>query len=95
MKTARLEARLTAEQMNLIEQAAKSKGLATADFLLSTALDEARRVVMSKQAVELTMTESIKLGATLIKPALETVKPSDAPFKIYKSNDPESQIDPQ
>ncbi len=68
MKTARLEARLNPEQKKLIELAANYQGVSQTDFVLSTVLDEARRVVKDHGSIELTIEQSAKVAAALIDP---------------------------
>lgn len=68
MKTARLEARLTEDQKNLVAHAAGCQGVSQTDFVLSAVLDEARRVVRDQNMVELTIEQSRKVAAALIDP---------------------------
>lgn len=57
-KTARLEARLTAEQKMLVERAAAYEGRSVSDFVVSTIQAAARAVVHEHEVVRLNAAES-------------------------------------
>jgi uncharacterized protein (DUF1778 family) len=67
-KTARLEARLTAEQKALFERAAGVTGRSVTDFVLDSAAEEARRVVREAHILELAGKDSAAFAAALLNP---------------------------
>lgn len=81
MKTARLEARLSADQKQLIELAASYQGVSKTDFVLSTVLAEARRVVKDHGTIELTVEQSAKVAAALIDPP----EPAAALVEVFEA----------
>ena len=68
MKAARLEARLTEVQKELVEKAAGYQGMSQTDFVLGTVLDEARRVVREHEVIELTLEQSRLVAEAMIDP---------------------------
>jgi len=66
MKTARLEARLTEDQKELVARAAGYQGVSQTDFVLMTVLDEARRVVRERDVVELSLEQSRRVAEAMI-----------------------------
>lgn len=68
MKTARLEARLTEVQKELVEKAAGYQGVSQTDFVLMSVLDEARRIVTEHEVIELTRKQSRIVAEALIDP---------------------------
>ncbi len=68
MKTARLEARLTEDQKELVARAAGYQGVSQTDFVLMTVLDEARRVVREQDVVELSLEQSRRVAEMMISP---------------------------
>ncbi len=68
MKTARLEARLTEEQKELVARAAGYQGVSQTDFVLMAVLDEARRVVREQDVVELSLEQSRRVAEAMIAP---------------------------
>lgn len=69
MKTARLEARLTETQKDLVARAAEYQGVSQTDFVLMAVLDEARRVVREQEVIELSLQQSRRVAEALIAPA--------------------------
>jgi uncharacterized protein (DUF1778 family) len=68
MKTARLEARLTEDQKELVARAAGYQGVSQTDFVLMAVLDEARRVVREQGVVELSLEQSRRVAEAMISP---------------------------
>ena len=68
MKTARLEARLTEDQKDLVARAAGYQGVSQTDFVLMAVLDEARRVVREQDVVELSLEQSRRIAEAMIYP---------------------------
>jgi len=60
-KEERIDARLTAEAKQQIDQAAALQGRSTSDFMVQAALKEASEVIERQRIVRLTMEESIAL----------------------------------
>jgi uncharacterized protein (DUF1778 family) len=67
-KTARLEARLTAEQKALFERAAHVAGRSVTDFVLTSAAEEARRVIREAEVLELSAADSAAFADALLNP---------------------------
>ena len=64
----RLEARVTADQKRLIEQAAALEGRTVTDFVLSSLHEAARRSIEAHQRLELSLRDSQAFVASLIDP---------------------------
>jgi uncharacterized protein (DUF1778 family) len=67
-RTARLEARITAEQKMLIERAAAYQGRSLSDFLVHTVQEAARAVIEEHEILRLNQAQSIALVETLLNP---------------------------
>lgn len=67
-KTARLEARLTAKQRELIERAAAMEGRSVSDFVIGAAQAAARKVIERHEVVHLTEVQSRSLVESLLAP---------------------------
>ena len=67
-KTARLEARLTAEQKGLFERAAQVAGRSVTDFVLSSAAEEARRILLEDEVLKLSEADSMAFAEAILKP---------------------------
>jgi uncharacterized protein (DUF1778 family) len=64
----RLEARVTADQKNLIEYAAALEGRTVTDFVLTSVQDAARRAIEEHQRIELSVRDSQAFVEALLKP---------------------------
>ncbi|SNS30742.1 MULTISPECIES: DUF1778 domain-containing protein [unclassified Azospirillum] len=64
----RLEARVTAEQKRLIEQAAALQGRSLTDFVLSSVQDAAKRTIEEHQRLELSLRDSEAFVEALLNP---------------------------
>lgn len=64
-KEERIDARLTAEAKQQIDQAAALQGRSTSDFMVQAALKEASEVIEKQRIVRLTVEESIALAELL------------------------------
>ncbi len=64
----RLEARVTAEQKRLIEQAAALQGRSVTDFVLSSVQDAAKRAIEEHQRLELSLRDSQAFVEALLNP---------------------------
>jgi len=67
-KTARLEARVTREQKNLIERAAAYQGRSVSDFLVQTAQEAARAVIEDREVLRLNRSQSEAFVEALLHP---------------------------
>lgn len=61
-KEERIDARLTAEAKQQIDQAAALQGRSTSDFMVQAALKESSEVIEKQRIVRLTVEESIALA---------------------------------
>ena len=61
-KIERIDARLTAEAKQQIDQAAALQGRSTSDFMVQAALKEAYEVIEKQRIVRLTVEESVALA---------------------------------
>lgn len=67
-RSERLEARVTAEQKNLIERAAALQGRTVTDFVLTSVQDAARRAIEEHQQLELSVRDSEAFVDALLHP---------------------------
>ncbi|MDZ5647461.1 DUF1778 domain-containing protein [Nitrospirillum sp. BR 11828] len=68
VRSERLEARITAEQKDLIERAAALQGRSITDFVLTSVQDAARRAIDEHQRLELSIRDSQAFVEALSKP---------------------------
>lgn len=68
VRAQRLEARVSADQKNLIEHAAALQGRSVTDFVLSSLQDAARRAIEEHQRVNLSVRDSQTFVEALINP---------------------------
>lgn len=61
-KEERIDARLTAEAKQQIDQAAALQGRSTSDFMVQAALTEASEVIEKQRIIRLTIEESVALA---------------------------------
>ncbi|HEY9685028.1 MAG TPA: DUF1778 domain-containing protein [Drouetiella sp.] len=66
-KEERIDARLTAEAKQQIDQAAALQGRSTSDFMVQAALKEASQVIEQQRIVRLTVDESVALAQLMCK----------------------------
>lgn len=64
-KDERIAARLSRDQKDLIEQAARLRGLSVSDFVVSTAWEAARQTVDDARVLRLSYDESVRLMEAL------------------------------
>ena len=67
-KNARLEARITAEQKELIERAAGYLGRSVSDFVVATVQEAARAVIQEHELLRLNESQSREFIETLLNP---------------------------
>jgi len=67
-KTARLEARVTAEEKKLFQHAAALQGRSLTEFLVSCAHDVARKTVREHEIMELSAKDRKAFVSSLLKP---------------------------
>mgnify|MGYP001598031606 CR=1 FL=1 len=67
-KTARLEARVTEEQKNLLQRAAMLPGQSLSEFIVNSARDAAVRTISDFELISLTTQERDAFVATLLNP---------------------------
>jgi uncharacterized protein (DUF1778 family) len=73
-KNARLEARVTQEQKELIERAASYEGRSVSDFVVATVQEAAIAVIQEHELLRLSKSQSRAFVETLLKPP----EPNDA-----------------
>ncbi|MBL7042675.1 MAG: DUF1778 domain-containing protein [Pirellulaceae bacterium] len=67
-KTARLEARITAEQKELIERAAAYEGRSVSDFVVGTVQRAAKAIIQEHEVLRLSESQSRAFVETLLDP---------------------------
>ena len=67
-KAVRLEARLNAEQKELIQRAADLLGRSLTDFVVSSSQDAARKIIREHEMIRLTIKESKRFVEALLHP---------------------------
>ena len=67
-KTARLEARITAEQKSLIVRAAAYQGRSVSDFVVDTLQGAAKAIIEQEEVLRLNESQSRALVRTLLHP---------------------------
>jgi uncharacterized protein (DUF1778 family) len=73
-RSARLEARITAEQKELIERAAAYEGRSVSDFVVATVQQAAKDIVQERELLRLNKSQSRAFVETLLNPP----EPNDA-----------------
>jgi uncharacterized protein (DUF1778 family) len=73
-KNARLEARVTQEQKELIERAASYEGRSVSDFVVATVQEAAIAIIQEHELLRLNKSQSRAFVETLLKPP----EPNDA-----------------
>lgn len=68
VRSERLEARVTADQKSLIEQAAALQGRTVTDFVLTSVQDAARRAIEEHQRLDLSVRDSQAFVEALLRP---------------------------
>lgn len=68
VRTARLEARLSAEQKALLQQAAALSGRTLSEFVIASAQEVATRVLQERETIRLTRAEQIAFVNALLDP---------------------------
>lgn len=67
-RNARLEARISAEQKTLLQQAAALSGRTLSEFVVASAQEAARRVIQEHETVRLSRSEQVAFVGALLKP---------------------------
>ena len=67
-RDARLEARVSAAQKNLLQQAATLSGRTLSEFVVASAQDAARRVLAEHESIRLSREEQLAFVQALLKP---------------------------
>ena len=67
-KQERLEARLTAEQKELLQRAASLEGMTLTDFVIRSAREQARRVIEGHSLIRLSLEDSQAFVSSLLNP---------------------------
>ena len=67
-RDARLEARVSAAQKNLLQQAAALSGRTLSEFVVASAQDAARRVIAEHESILLSREEQLSFVKALLKP---------------------------
>ncbi|GAA3102594.1 hypothetical protein GCM10010520_54670 [Rhizobium viscosum] len=68
VRNERLETRVTAEQKNLIEQAAALQGRSVTDFVLTSVQEAAQRAIQEHQRLDLSVRDSQTFVEALVNP---------------------------
>jgi uncharacterized protein (DUF1778 family) len=82
-RTARLEARLTDEQKNLLQRAAALTGRSLSDFIISSAQEAAMRTIHDYELIRLTADERTAFVKALLNPPAASGRLKKA-AKTYK-----------
>lgn len=67
-RDARLEARVSAAQKSLLQQAAAFSGRTLSEFVVASAQDAARRVIAEHESIRLSREEHLAFVQTLLNP---------------------------
>jgi uncharacterized protein (DUF1778 family) len=67
VKRERIEARVTAEEKEIVQRAAALNGSSLTDFVMRSALDAARETIRAHQVIELTVRDSRAFAQALIE----------------------------
>ena len=68
MKRERIEARVTAEEKEIVARAAALSGSSLTDFVMRTALEAARETIRAHQVIELTVQDSLAFADAVLNP---------------------------
>lgn len=68
VKQERIEARITAEEKEMVQRAAALNGSSLTDFVMRSALEAARETIRAHQVIDLTVRESRAFAEALIAP---------------------------
>lgn len=68
-KNARLEARVTLEQKQLMERAASLRGQNLTEFMISVLADAATQTIKDRELIELTQRDRLAFAEALLNPA--------------------------
>jgi uncharacterized protein (DUF1778 family) len=71
-RTARLEARLSSEALDLVMRAAEIEGRSVSDFVVSAAQDAARRTIADVEVIRLSRAAQEKFARLLLDPPRPT-----------------------
>ncbi|MET3106000.1 uncharacterized protein (DUF1778 family) [Oxalobacteraceae bacterium GrIS 1.18] len=82
-RTARLEARVTDEQKNLLQRAAALLGRSVSDFIISSAQEAALRTIQDYELVRLTVDERNEFVTALLNPPAPSARLKKA-AKAYR-----------
>src|SRR4051794_23911328 len=88
-RTKRLEARMTPQQQELLQQGARLRGLSVTEFVLSSAERAARRAIREQRIITLTTRDSAAFAETLLNPS----KPNAALRAAFARHDQEVASD--
>jgi uncharacterized protein (DUF1778 family) len=69
VKNARLEARVTLEQKQLMERAASLRGQNLTEFMVSVLADAATQTIKDRELIELTQRDRLVFAKALLNPA--------------------------
>jgi uncharacterized protein (DUF1778 family) len=77
-KVERLEARINAETKALCQEAANLEGRTLTDFIISSAVESARRVIREREVIDLSQRDRKTFVASLLNPPLPNRRLQDA-----------------
>jgi uncharacterized protein (DUF1778 family) len=81
-RTARIEARISREALELVKRAAEIDGRSISDFVVTAAQDAARRTIADVEVIRLSRKAQQKFAALLLDPP----RPSPGLKKAFKSH---------
>jgi uncharacterized protein (DUF1778 family) len=84
-RNARLEARVSAAQKGLLQQAAALSGRTLSEFVVASAQDAARRVIAEHESIRLSREEQLAFVQTLLNPPEPNARLQRA-AKAYRQN---------
>ena len=83
-RDARLEARVSAAQKSLLQQASALSGRTLSEFVVASAQDEARRVIADHESIRLSREEQLAFVQDLLQPPAPNARLKRA-AKAYRS----------
>jgi len=83
LKKARLEARITQEQKQLLQEAARITGVSLTNFVIHTLVEAAKRTIEQQETMELSKRDRLFFIETLLNPPSPSTKLIDSAQK-YK-----------
>ena len=86
-KKARLEARITPEQKELVIEAARITGRSLTDFVVNTVVEAAKQTIREQQILQLSKKDRLFFVETILNPPKPTKKLKDSAQKYRQHTD--------